>query len=206
MFCNWRSTEKFLLGCIILVLLFSIGTFQVCLTNDQYTAKQLVVTQKEINDLRTDLLLLGRVNYYITQSRQGAPLSFDDLNDIGLKVIELSNRYNVPIYTLLGIWGFESNFEKYALGSSGEQGLGQVMYETFKIYGNGNFTDWEDTAEASVKYYMYLRTLFDSDHDRIIAAYNTGPGYTREITMSKARIYVKRVKFYINNARSVLNV
>ncbi len=147
--------------------------------------------------------IVRKVDYYIAMARiadKEKPLSFAEAEAVGTKVVELATRYDIPHEDLLALWRLESRFQKDAVGKLGERGLGQVMERTFQGFGEGSFLCWESVAEASAKYWVYLRKLFGSDLDRRISSYNTGPALTREETVRRSGKYVAVVSRYRREA------
>lgn len=123
-------------------------------------------------------------------------------------IIEESNKYNVDPIFVASIIKTESSFNHLAVGTSGEIGLMQLMPATgafiakkIKMPFNGAKTlrDPVKNIKIGVAYLNYLRTRFDKDAKKYIAAYNMGPGKLNKAFKAgeRPKIYANKVlKFY----------
>lgn len=91
----------------------------------------------------------------------------------------------------------ESDFNRYAVSSSGAQGLMQLMPETARDLRVENPFDPLQNINGGTRYFKNLLNTYDNDLSLSLAAYNAGPGRV-EINGSLPRIretreYVQRV-------------
>jgi len=99
-------------------------------------------------------------------------------------VIEISMRYNIDARIALGKIGVESNFNKLALGASGEIGLTQVMprFWLAKLVTAGIIKEPADLLKMreSIEAGMYVLSQYikqsRGDYRKALAFYNAGPG------------------------------
>ena len=95
----------------------------------------------------------------------------------------------------------ESDFNPYAVSSSGAKGLMQLMPETAMDMEVGNLFDPQENINGGTKYLKNLLLAYDNDLSRSLAAYNAGPGKVDQDgplpRIQETRDYVQRViQFY----------
>lgn len=133
--------------------------------------------QETLKDLkeRTDKILgTDQVRLYIKDLQPS--LSDAAASEIALYIATYSRKYGVDSRIVVAMAYRESNFDRNALGTSGERGMLQVLPSTFTRYGHGDIRDWRATLEAGVRYYKYLERRYGGNMSLAVAAYNAGPG------------------------------
>lgn len=104
----------------------------------------------------------------------------------------------------------ESNFDDQALSSAGARGLAQVMPQTARLLGIAPDLLWDPAVNlySAAKYIRYLVDRYGNDLDKVLIAYNAGPGYVNSDRPlpGETILYVERVKsayrhFLLLNAR-----
>lgn len=94
----------------------------------------------------------------------------------------------------------ESRFVPTARSNRGAQGLMQLVPKTGRWMGATNLMNPADNVKAGAKYLRYLTDKFDGDQQKVIAAYNAGPGNVRRFggvpPFKETQHYVKQVLSY----------
>ncbi|MDH3329725.1 MAG: lytic transglycosylase domain-containing protein [Desulfobulbaceae bacterium] len=95
----------------------------------------------------------------------------------------------------------ESDFNQYAVSSSGAQGLMQLMPETARDMRVDNPFDPLQNINGGTRYFKNLLNIYDNDLTLSLAAYNAGPGKVAINgplpRIRETREYVQRViRFY----------
>lgn len=128
-----------------------------------------------VNDLR-DLYLNEQVlNEYISNLTQ---LSYEECD----LIIKGSKNSNIDPFIVLGVLKRESNFDPFAVGLSGERGLGQLMENTAEpVARNLGYTYDPDrlfnpsyNLELTITQLSYLYNLYNKDINKTLTAYNRG--------------------------------
>jgi soluble lytic murein transglycosylase-like protein len=116
-------------------------------------------------------------------------------------------RHNVPAAFVKSIVAVESNFNCNAVSPRGAIGLMQLMPETAQEYG-ADPTDPEQNIDAGTHYLRVLMNRYQnkgSQLNRVIAAYNAGPGmvdkYRGIPPFRETRNYVTRVLGFLRRFR-----
>lgn len=91
----------------------------------------------------------------------------------------------------------ESDFNRYAVSSSGAQGLMQLMPETARDLRVDNPFDPRQNINGGTRYFKNLLMTYDNDLSLSLAAYNAGPGRVALRgplpSIPETREYVRRV-------------
>lgn len=92
----------------------------------------------------------------------------------------------------------ESNFNDQALSAAGARGLAQVMPQTARLLGIEPGLLWDPAVNlySAAKYIRYLVDRYGNDLDKVLIAYNAGPGYVESDRPlpGETILYVERVK------------
>lgn len=101
----------------------------------------------------------------------------------------------------------ESDFNRYAVSSSGAQGLMQLMPETAQDMRVDNPFDAQQNINGGTRYFKNLLNAYGNDLSLSLAAYNAGPGRVNKRgplpRIRETREYVQRViKFYRSYQRN----
>jgi len=97
-------------------------------------------------------------------------------------IIKGSNNNNLDPFIVLGVLKTESNFDPYAVGLSGERGLGQLMENTaMPVAKNLGYTydpeklfNPEYNIELTITQLSYLYNMYEKDINKTLTAYNRG--------------------------------
>lgn len=123
-------------------------------------------------------------------------------NEASLKINQVSQKYGVPPSLLYGVWGAESGFGKVGVNkenSAGAKGHFQFTKETAKQYGLENREDFDQSLDASARYFSDLYKKF-GNWNLALAGYNSGPGnvikYKGVPPFKETRNYIKKVNKY----------
>lgn len=92
------------------------------------------------------------------------------------------NEKNLDLFLVLGLMRVESNFDKNAVGSLGERGLGQLMENTAKPVAKNLGLNYDPEMLFEPKYNInlfttqltYLKSIFKNDLHKALTAYNRG--------------------------------
>jgi len=128
-----------------------------------------------INELRDIYLSEKVLNVYISSLTL---LSYDECD----LIVQESKTSNIDPFIILGVLKTESNFNPYAVGLSGERGLGQLMENTAKpVAQNLGYTfDPEKlfnpryNLELTITQLTYLYNMYNKDINKTLTAYNRG--------------------------------
>ena len=154
--------------------------------------KLVIRADKRTGKLRTVAIATVRPSYQ-------APAA-----DIAKMVDTAAKANNVDPLLVHSVIQVESNYNPYAVSSSGARGLMQLMPGTAKELGVLNSFDPQQNIEAGVKYLKYLKDLYQDDR-LALAAYNAGPGavqkYKSVPPYPETRVYVQRVGERYEDAR-----
>jgi soluble lytic murein transglycosylase-like protein len=127
-----------------------------------------------------------------------------------MKIIQAAAlRHNVPAAFVKSIVAAESNFDCNVVSPKGAIGLMQLMPETAQEYG-ADPTVPEQNVDAGTHYLRVLMNRYEtrrgSQLNRVIAAYNAGPGmvdkYRGIPPFRETRQYVIRVLAFLRHFRS----
>ena len=89
---------------------------------------------------------------------------------------QIEDKYGLPGGLLNAVWQKESGGGKYMLSPAGAQGHFQFMPGTAKQYGLADPNDLNQSADAAGRYFRDLKSKYDGDVKKMLAAYNWGPG------------------------------
>lgn len=102
----------------------------------------------------------------------------------------------LPVAFVLSVIQTESAFNPKAVSHAGAQGLMQLMPSVQKDYGVLNPFDPEQNIKGGCALLARLKTRYKGDVNKMLAAYNAGPGHVRDkggIPWAKTRKYVKKI-------------
>jgi soluble lytic murein transglycosylase-like protein len=109
-----------------------------------------------------------------------------------------AKKNNLPPELVAAVVNTESKFNPTARSRVGALGLMQLVPRTGRWMGASNLFDPVQNIQAGAKYLKYLSDQFDGDQQKIVAAYNAGPGNVQRFNgvppFRETRNYVERVK------------
>ena len=115
------------------------------------------------------------------------------------EVAAAARRYRVPPAFLLAVIHAESNFDRHAVSHKGAVGLMQLMPATARWMAPGisrrQLFDPALNIELGARYLRYLANRYDGDAEKILIAWNAGPGrLDRGQVPGETRVFVRRVR------------
>lgn len=121
---------------------------------------------------------------------------------------EAARKHNVDEALLRAIAHAESDFNPYALSPKGAQGLMQLMPGTASDLKVVNPFDPAQAINGGARMLKQLHTRYRGDLNRVIAAYNAGPGavakYNGIPPYRETLVYVDKVTALLGNYRNAL--
>ena len=116
-------------------------------------------------------------------------------------VEEVARVHGIEVALLHAVISVESHYNPRAVSSKGAAGLMQLMPATAKRYGVSDSFDPAQNLHGGAKYLRDLLTLFNSDMNLALAAYNAGENAVirngrRTPRFRETRDYVPRVLEY----------
>lgn len=136
---------------------------------------QTIKIESIVNDLREIYLNEIVLKEYISSLTQ---LSKDECE----LIIKGSRNNQIDLFIVLGVLKTESDFDPYAVGLSGERGLGQLMENTAipvaqnlgYEYDPEKLFNPEYNIELTITQLSYLHNLYEKDINKTLTAYNRG--------------------------------
>lgn len=119
-------------------------------------------------------------------------------------VVERASRmYDVDDALVRAVMEIESDYNRYAVSSTGARGLMQLMPETMSLLRVRNPWDPDQNIQAGTRYLKGLLKRFTGDTRLALAAYNAGPNavirYGSIPPFPETRRYVRKVmRLYIS--------
>src|SRR5689334_20447472 len=111
-----------------------------------------------------------------------------------------AKKNNLPPELVAAVVNTESKFNPTARSRVGAIGLMQLVPRTGRWMGANNLLDPVQNIQAGAKYLKYLSDQFDGDQQKVVAAYNAGPGNVQRFNgvppFRETRNYVARVNDY----------
>lgn len=111
-----------------------------------------------------------------------------------------AKKNNLPPELVAAVVHTESKFNPAARSRVGALGLMQLVPRTGRWMGANNLLDPVQNIQAGAKYLRYLSDQFGGDQQKIVAAYNAGPGNVQRFNgvppFRETRNYVARVNDY----------
>jgi len=118
----------------------------------------------------------------------------------GSVIYTAAKKNNLPPELVAAVVNTESKFNPTARSRVGAVGLMQLVPRTGRWMGANNLLDPVQNIQAGAKYLKYLSDQFDGDQQKIVAAYNAGPGNVQRFNgvppFRETRNYVSRVQDY----------
>lgn len=122
-----------------------------------------------------------------------APVSMEGLDSA---IEEISDRYGVDEKLIRSVISVESAWRPDAVSPKGAMGLMQLMPGTAKML-SVDPNDPVQNVEGGVKYLAQLSEKYSGDLEKVLAAYNAGPGRVDQYggipPFKETEAYVKRV-------------
>lgn len=116
---------------------------------------------------------------------------------------EASEKYNIDTNLIKSVILTESGANPKAHSKNKAKGLMQLLDSTADSLGVKNIWDPKQNIFGGTKYLSNMLRQYDGDKDLALAAYNAGPGnvakYKGIPPFKETKIYIKRVKNYLNN-------
>jgi len=111
-----------------------------------------------------------------------------------------AKKNNLPPELVAAVVHTESKFNPTARSRVGAIGLMQLVPRTGRWMGASNLLDPVQNIQAGAKYLKYLSDQFGGDQQKVVAAYNAGPGNVQRFNgvppFRETRNYVSRVRDY----------
>lgn len=111
-----------------------------------------------------------------------------------------AKKNNLPPELVAAVVNTESKFNPTARSRVGAVGLMQLVPRTGRWMGASNLLDPVQNIQAGAKYLKYLSDQFNGDQQKVVAAYNAGPGNVQRFNgvppFRETRNYVARVNNY----------
>ncbi|HEX7192474.1 MAG TPA: lytic transglycosylase domain-containing protein [Thermoanaerobaculia bacterium] len=111
-----------------------------------------------------------------------------------------ARKNNLSPELVAAVVNTESKFNPGARSSVGAVGLMQLVPRTGRWMGASNLLDPVQNIQAGARYLKYLSDQFNGDQQKIVAAYNAGPGNVQRFNgvppFRETQNYVARVKNY----------
>lgn len=111
-----------------------------------------------------------------------------------------AKKNNLPPELVAAVVHTESKFNPAARSRVGAVGLMQLVPKTGRWMGANNLLDPVQNIQAGAKYLKYLNDQFNGDQQKVVAAYNAGPGNVQRFNgvppFRETRNYVSRVNNY----------
>ena len=111
-----------------------------------------------------------------------------------------AKKNNLPPELVAAVVHTESKFNPTARSRVGAVGLMQLVPRTGRWMGANNLLDPVQNIQAGAKYLKYLSDQFNGDQQKVVAAYNAGPGNVQRFNgvppFRETRNYVSRVNNY----------
>jgi soluble lytic murein transglycosylase-like protein len=111
-----------------------------------------------------------------------------------------AKKNNIPPELVAAVVNTESKFNPAARSRVGALGLMQLVPRTGRWMGASNLLDPVQNIQAGAKYLKYLSDQFNGDQQKVVAAYNAGPGNVQRFNgvppFRETRNYVARVNNY----------
>jgi soluble lytic murein transglycosylase-like protein len=130
-----------------------------------------------------------------TVNFSNVPLKLDQYD---AEIAEAAKLYNVDIALIRAVIHAESAFDRFAISSSGAQGLMQLMPATQERYGVINPFSARENIMGGTAYLRFLLDTFNNDTRLVTAGYNAGHGavmrYSGVPPFQETLVYVERVK------------
>lgn len=110
-------------------------------------------------------------------------------------LLEECESKELDVFLILGLMKLESKFDKRAVGTMGERGLGQLMENTAKPIAKNLGIEYDPDKlfqpEYNIKLFTtqlrYLKKLFDNDVHKVLTAYNRGAYGLEKYMASRSR-------------------
>jgi len=121
----------------------------------------------------------------------------------GSVIYNEAKKNNLSPELVAAVVNTESKFNPSARSRVGAIGLMQLVPRTGRWMGASNLLDPVQNIQAGAKYLKYLSDQFGGDQQKIVAAYNAGPGNVQRFNgvppFRETRNYVSRVRDYQQN-------
>lgn len=121
----------------------------------------------------------------------------------GSVILREAKKNNLSPELLAAVVHAESKFNPTARSRVGAVGLMQLVPRTGRWMGASNLLDPVQNISAGAKYLKYLSDQFPGDQQKMVAAYNAGPGNVQRFNgvppFQETRNYVSRVHDFQQN-------
>ena len=134
----------------------------------------------------------------------GAQIRSGDVKPYDPIILKIAQKHSVPAALIHAIIRAESNYDAFAISAKGAMGLMQLMPDTARAYGVGNFYDPAENIEGGTKYLKDLIRLFHGETKYVLAAYNAGQEAVKRYhgipPYEETRNYIKRIQASYKNS------
>jgi soluble lytic murein transglycosylase-like protein len=137
------------------------------------------------------------------QNNSDSTNSTSSSNKFSDLIKQASEKYGVDEDLISSVIQAESNFNSFAVSSTGAQGLMQLMPGTAASLGVTNSFDPEQNINGGTLYLKKMLNKYGGDIEKTLAAYNAGPGavdqYNGIPPYKETQAYVSKVIGLYNN-------
>jgi soluble lytic murein transglycosylase-like protein len=109
-------------------------------------------------------------------TRKNERTSEAGITDVGSIIEQTARIHDIDPLLVHSMVKAESNYNPFAVSPKGAMGLMQLMPATARELGVKDVFDARENIDGGVRYYKYLRDLYNNDDRLALAAYNAGPG------------------------------
>ena len=112
-------------------------------------------------------------------------------------IVQYASRYGLDWRLVAALIEQESGFNPWAVSRRGAIGLMQLLPSTGRLFGARDLFDPVQNLRAGMSYLSYLIRRYDGDLEKVLAAYNAGPGVVDRFNgippYSETRWYVENI-------------
>jgi len=139
---------------------------------------------------------------YLIYMKDGVLLPAADASGrYDMYISEAARKHGISFSLIKAVIKAESNFDPYAVSSSGARGLMQIMPRTAKALGIIDLFDPRENILGGACYLKKLLTQFRGDLSLALAAYNAGPNKVQPLKcmppIEETKSFVRRVMQYL---------
>jgi len=144
----------------------------------------------------TNIKLKPHARVIVIQSAARVDVPFSAL------IAEASRAYGVDARLIAEVMRRESRFNQNAVSPVGACGLMQLMPATARVFGITDIFDARQNIFGGTQYLRRLLDTYQGDLNRVLAAYNAGPGavekYNGVPPYAETRAYVASIRAHLD--------